>query len=105
MLAHFRENAKHLLSVSLLLSVLTLITFNVQNISVGKKVLGAATSKVRQSEKEKEFWVEFLDKNPTYLEGWVELAILEYEKGDLVKADEYYLKAKDINPNSEKLPW
>lgn len=102
---HFKENAKYLLGVSLLLSVLTLITFNIQNIALNKKVLGAETTRSRENETKKIVWLEFLKDHPTYLEGWIELAILEYENGDLEKADEYYLKAKEVDPNSEKLPW
>lgn len=103
--AHLRQNAKFLFAVSLLFSVLTLITFNVQTISVSKRVLGAQTVAVRAAEKEREFWFNFLNENPTYLEGWVELAVLEYDEGNVEAAEEYYLKAKSIDPNSEKLPW
>lgn len=103
--AALKENARFLFAVSFLFSVMTLITFNVQTISVSKKVLGARTVAVRTVEKEKEFWLKFLNENPTYLEGWVQLAVIEYEEGNLEKANEYYLKAKVIDPNSDKLPW
>ena len=105
MSAHFRENAKFLLIISFFLSILTLVTFNLQNISLGRQVLGAKTEIATETRKEKEFWLTFLEENPSYFEGWTELAILEYGEGNLAKADEYYLKAKTIDPNSEKLPW
>lgn len=100
-----KENSKYLLLVSFLLSVFTFITFNIQNISLGRRVLGAKTQIKTEVKKEKDYWLTFVEENPTYLEGWVELAKIEYEDGNLVKADEYYLKAKEIDPNSEKLPW
>lgn len=100
-----KENAKYLFVVSLLFSVLTLITFNIQTISAGKKVLGASTAVAKATEKEKGFWLTFLAANPNYFDGWAELAVLEYEQGSLDKANEYYLKARAIDPNSEKLPW
>ena len=103
--AHLRENSKYLLFVSFFLAVLTLITFNVQNISAAKRVLGAATSRASSRHMEKDYWLTFLEENPGYFDGWVELAVLEYEEGNLDQASRYYLKAKTINPNSEKLPW
>lgn len=103
--AHLRQSVNFLFAVSILFSVLTLITFNVQTISISKRVLGAQTVAVRAAEKERGFWLNFLDENPTYLEGWVELAVLEYNEGNMEAADEYYLKAKSIDPNSDKLPW
>ncbi len=100
-----KENTKHLLAVSLILSIFTLITFNIQSISLTRQVLGAKTERSNETKRQKEFWLEFLKENPGYLEGWIQLATMEYEEGNLVMADEYYLKAKQIDPNSTKLPW
>ncbi len=99
--AHFKENSKYLLKVSFILSVLTLITFNIQNISFGKKVLGASTKIVQNLHSEKVFWEEFLEENPSYLEGWIELAIIQEELGNQNASLQALLKAEEINPNWE----
>lgn len=94
-----KENAKYLLVVSFILSILTLITFNVQNISVAKKVLGASTRLIQNLQTEKIFWEKFLDENPTYLEGWVELGVVEEELGNSEASRNAFLKAEEIDPN------
>ena len=101
----FKENVKYLLTISFALTVFTLITFNLQNISGAKRVLGASTIASQNLEEEKIFWENFLEENPNYLDGWIELAVLEEEQGNGEKASGYYLRAKELDPNSEKLPW
>lgn len=97
--AHFKQNAKYLLVVSFVLSVLTLVTFNIQSISLGKRVLGASTRVVQNLQTEKNFWQNFLQENPSYLDGWIELGIIEEELGNNDASIQAFSKAKEINPN------
>ena len=99
--AHFKENAKFLLLISFVLSVLTLVTFNLQNISLGKRVLGASTKVVQDLQVEKVFWGKFLEENPSYIDGWIELGIIEQELGNVEASARAFQKAEEINPNWE----
>jgi len=49
------------------------------------------------------FWKEFLKANPYYIEGWIELARIEYKLGNRKEAKKYILRAKEIDPNSSIL--
>lgn len=99
--AHFNENAKYLLTIAFVLSVLTLITFNLQTISLGKRVLGASAKVVQNLQTERDFWQGFLKENPSYLDGWIELGIIESELGNVDASAQAFVKAETINPNWE----
>ncbi len=47
------------------------------------------------------FWNTFLEKNPEYLPGWLELAKLEIENDNFAKAFLATNQALEIDPNSE----
>lgn len=47
------------------------------------------------------YWNTFLDKNPEYLPGWVELAKIHLENNQLSSALVSASKALEIDPNSE----
>lgn len=49
------------------------------------------------------YWLEFLTKNPSYIDGWIELAKVYYVKGDFVGAKAALNQASQIDPNSERL--
>lgn len=49
------------------------------------------------------FWQTFLEENPMYLPGWIELAKVEVQLENPKAAMQALNKAKDINPNSEIL--
>jgi tetratricopeptide (TPR) repeat protein len=48
-------------------------------------------------------WKDFLEKNPTYFPGWIQLANLYINSGMKDQALEAYQQAKKINPNAEDL--
>lgn len=52
---------------------------------------------------EKVYWENVVSKNPTYQDGWIELAKVEYYEGNISKAKEFLEKAKLIDPNSPKI--
>lgn len=53
--------------------------------------------------KEIEYWTTFLESYPTYKDGWLELAKLEYQRGNLEKARLSLQKAENVDPNSEEV--
>lgn len=79
----------------LLISGLNIATY----LDGGKReavVLGITTE-----DEEKLFWVNFLNDNPSYIVGWIELAKLESKLGSINGAKEAIDKAEEIDPNSE----
>jgi len=83
---------------------LTLSLINLNLFVDNKRVLGVSYEQpVRNTSSEIAFWQEFLAKNPTYFDGWIELAGLKFEAGDKESGYSALNKARQINPNSEKL--
>lgn len=91
-----------IISIDLLL---LLTIFNLYYYLKPQKVLGVSTLSAKETElaSRKAYWEDLLSQSPTYLDGWLELAKIELVEGDKVKATEYLNKARDINPNSEKI--
>lgn len=50
---------------------------------------------------EKTFWINFLEKNPGYFQGWIELTKINLKLDNLDEARRTFQKAREINPNSE----
>lgn len=86
------------------LVLLTLSLINLNSFVDKERVLGVAYEQPVQSvSSEIAFWQEFLAKNSTYFDGWIELATLNFEAGDKESGYSALNKAHQINPNSEKL--
>jgi cytochrome c-type biogenesis protein CcmH/NrfG len=87
--------------------ILTLTMANLVPVFKQERVLGAKSETPPPPSQEKLqeiiFWSDFVSKNPTYIEGWLELARLNIlvgnEDGAILALD----KAKEINPNSKPL--
>ena len=71
-----------------------------------RRVLGIETqNQIYEQELLKEqkiYWENFLAENPTYFDGWIELANIDLKLGNLEEAKLSFEKAKTINPNSSK---
>lgn len=100
---------KHLVflcSCYLVIFLLFIAGFNFENFLAGKRVLGIETQNQIYEQKllkeQRLYWKEFLAENPTYLDGWVELANIELKLGNLEEAKSSFEKAKAINPNFSK---
>ena len=52
---------------------------------------------------DKEFWNNFLQENPDYFEGWIELTGLYVESEEFDLARLALDKARQINPNSKEI--
>lgn len=83
----YDKDLQYLLYLTLAILIILLSIFNLQNTSVNKtKVLGSKVEiETNEKEKENNFWNEFQIKNPTYIDGWIELGRLD--------------KVKEIDPN------
>lgn len=65
-----------------------------------KSVLAAKHESLNQA---KVYWEKFLQENPEYLDGWLEIAKIYSEIGYVNGAIEALGAAKEIDPNSEKI--
>jgi len=77
----------------LVMSFLSLRTYFLQGVP---KVLSATT----EVPSEELFWKSFLSSNPNYLPGYIELAKIQIENGQLDEANNILIKAEKIDPNS-----
>ena len=112
-LKHFKltKSRKNILKIASLvtytLTILIISFLNLADYITPKKVLGAQidmnTEKLNELRTSEKFWESFLNQNPTYLDGWIELTRIETEIGNRDKAETALIKARHINPNLEKL--
>jgi hypothetical protein len=89
------------LSVSLVF-ILILTVFNISQ-NRFKQVLGASTEAPPETLSQIESWNSYLQKHPSYLSGYLEIATLENSYGNKEEALRVILKAKTINPNDNQL--
>jgi hypothetical protein len=75
------QAARQLLIFTAIIFILLLASANIGSYLTPKKVLGVET----QVNLDEKFWQEFLDKNPNYIPGWIEIG-----RND---------KVKEIDPN------
>ncbi len=75
---------KTVLAYLSILVVLFLSAFNIGHYTSKEKVLGTNIESTQKQE-EIDFWEDFLEKNPSYIPGWIEIGRLD--------------KVKEIDPN------
>jgi len=95
-----------ILAFCFLIVILSLSVFNIAYsfAPVQKNVLGAQKETYFKDQLlRKKFWLSFLNSNPNYLPGWIELAKIESRLGNLQAANEAFETAQKIDPNSELL--
>ncbi|MEK7112191.1 MAG: tetratricopeptide repeat protein [Patescibacteria group bacterium] len=101
-----KNPAVFLYSCCAVIFLLFIAGFNFENFLASKRVLGTETqNQIYEQELlkyQKIYWKDFLAENPTYFDGWIELAQIELKLGNLEEAKLSFEKAKTINPNSSK---
>lgn len=105
--ASFKKQLIFLCSCCAVVFLLFVAGFNLENFLAGKRVLGLKTqNQIGEQEllkEQKSYWEDFLAENPTYLDGWIELANIELKLGKLEEAKLSLDKAEAISPNSSKV--
>lgn len=101
-----KNPAIFLCSCCAVLFLLFIVGFNFENFLTSKRVLGIETQNQIYAQEllkeQKIYWEDFLAENPTYFDGWIELANIDLKLGNLEEAKLSFEKAKTINPNSSK---
>jgi cytochrome c-type biogenesis protein CcmH/NrfG len=86
--------------------LLLITSFNINQVISPKQILGTKTQvkneEIKMINNEIANWENFLKENPHYLEGWIKLAELRFQTGNIDGAKEAYQKAWKIDPNSEE---
>ena len=89
------------------LILLLVVGFHLDRFVTSQRVLGTQTQKeINQRQlltQQRVYWEEFLGENPTYLDGWIELANINIELGAPDEARLSLRKAKEVNPNSPQV--
>ncbi len=99
---NFKKDFMYLCSCCAAIMVLLLTGLNINKFLDSKKVLGA-TIDTSGIENEKAYWLQVVSQNPTYRDGYLELAILDNTLGNKEESLMYFNKAKSIDPNSQKI--
>jgi len=82
---------------------LLILTFvNINKFFESKKVLGTSVD-TTPLQNEKVYWQSLVNKNPTYIDGYLELAKIDVELGDKNEATNFIIKALTLSPNSTKI--
>jgi len=82
------SNIEHIIIYTAILLILLLTAFNLQGYLGEKKVLGASIVQAADNFKpqaDRAFWEDFVNKNPNYIPGWIELGRMD--------------KVREIDPN------
>jgi hypothetical protein len=104
---HLKNGFLHLCSCCAICLILVVTSSNINLFIRNKKILGAKTDITQTKESnlatKKVYWESFLNSNPTYQDGWINLAKTDFELGNKEAGISALMKAKAINPNSEKI--
>lgn len=84
------------------MTLLIITSININKFINNQKVLGASID-VSPLQNEKAYWQNIITKNPSYLDGYLELAKVDVELGNKLEAKSYIDKAEALNPNSTKV--
>ncbi|HWA52285.1 MAG TPA: hypothetical protein VG895_04480 [Patescibacteria group bacterium] len=91
-------------SYCLIIIVLLLVAgFNINNFLNDQKVLGASVD-VTPLQNEKNYWENLIHQNPSYVDGYLQIAKVDVEMSNKKEAYLYIQKALELDPNSTKIP-
>lgn len=99
---NFKKDFMYLCSCCAAIALLFLTGLNINKFIDSRKVLGT-TVDTSGIENEKAYWLQMVSQNPTYRDGYLELAIIDSTLGYKEESLMYFKKAKSIDPNSQKI--
>lgn len=95
---HF-SNIRYVFYSIAILVILFLTATNLMHYHFNKDILGVRTDLLQ----EEDYWADVVNQNPSYLDGWLKLAIIQMQLGEKSKAVESIAKAQSVDPRSEKI--
>lgn len=98
----FKHDFMYLCSCCAAIALLFLTSANITKFLDSKKVL-SATIDTTEIQNEKIYWQKLVSQNPTYKDGYLQLALIDNTLGNKEESLMYYQKAKSIDPNSPKV--
>lgn len=99
---NFKPYFLHYTYCLLTILLLILISININKAIATQKVLGASIN-ASPLQNEKSYWEKMVSDNPTYIDGYLELAKVDVELGNTSEATSYIEKALSLDPNSSKI--
>jgi len=99
----YKQYFVHYLFCLLVILLLVLTGVNIDKFLSNQKVLGTKID-TTTIQNEKSYWQKIVSDNPTYLDGYLELAKVEVQLGNTQEAQNYINQALQINPNSQRIP-
>lgn len=85
------------------IALLLLTSLNINKFLINQKVLGASVDNTPLLD-EKAYWQKIVSDNPSYVDGYLQLAKIEVELGNKIEAQTFINKALSLDPNSSKIP-
>ncbi|CAN5295534.1 hypothetical protein BH10PAT1_BH10PAT1_7850 [soil metagenome] len=85
-----------------IIALLSITTLNINKYLDSQKVLGTSID-VTPLQNERLYWQTLVSQNPTYIDGYLELAKVNVELSNKVEAEIYINKALSLDPNSLKI--
>ncbi|SRR5260221_781014 len=99
---NFKQHLIHYAYCLLIIILLIVTSININRFLQSRKVLGTSID-VSPLQNEKIYWQGIVEKNPTYVDGYLELAKVDVELGNKNEAINSIEKALTLNPNSAKI--
>lgn len=96
------QNHVFLLTASCLVLILILVFLNLSSFFTHPQPQQVLSAQIEDVDEES-FWISFLNSNPDYFPGYLELAELQLAKGLKNQARDTLNKAGVLNPNSLQL--
>lgn len=100
---NYKEYFIHYFFCLLVILLLVLTGVNIDKFLNNQKVLGTSVDTTSIQE-EKLYWQKIVSDNPTYIDGYLELAKVEVQLGNIQEAQNFINQALQINPNSQRIP-
>ncbi len=85
-----------------IIALLILTSININKFFESQKVLGISVD-VTPLQNEKDYWENIVSQNPSYTDGYLEIAKVDVELGDKNEATAYITKALTLDPNSTEI--
>lgn len=92
----------HYLYCLAIIIFLTVAGFNINKFLNNQKVLGTSVD-ITPLQNEKSYWQQIISNNPTYVDGYLQIAKVDIELGNKNEAMSFLERASNLDPNSSKI--